>query len=141
MVNHARGTFAVQLTPQPSAVAEADAQVARLAIAKQFTGDLTGTSVGAMLSAHTPVEGSAGYVAIERVVGTLHGRQGSFVLQHSGIMDRGVPTLTISVVPDSGSADLTGIAGAMTLQIADGVHAYDLAYTLPERNEAADGSA
>jgi hypothetical protein len=141
MLHHARGTFVVQLTPQPLAAAEAAAQLGRLAIAKQFTGDLEGTSVGAMLSARTPVEGSAGYVAIERVTGALHGRQGSFVLQHSGAMDRGAPTLTISVVPDSGTDELTGLAGTMTLQIADGVHAYDLAYTLPGTNEAADGTA
>lgn len=132
MTLHARGTFEVQLTPQPLAHAEADASLGRLAIAKQFQGDLAGESRGEMLSARTAVEGSAGYVAIERVTGTLNGRQGSFVLQHSGTMTRGTPQLTISVVPDSGSGKLTGLAGTMTLEIADGMHAYDLAYTLPD---------
>lgn len=141
MLHHARGTFVVQLTPQPTAAAEADAQLGRLAIAKQFSGDLTGTSAGVMLSARTPVEESAGYVALERVTGAVHGRQGSFVLQHSGVMDRGAPTLTIRVVPDSGTGDLSGLAGTMTLAIADGVHAYEFAYILPEQTEAADGAA
>jgi Protein of unknown function (DUF3224) len=84
-----------------------------------------------MLSARTSVEGSAGYVAIEQVIGTLHGRQGSFVLQHSGTMTRGVQQLTITVVPDSGTGELVGLGGTMSLQLADGVHAFDLAYTLP----------
>lgn len=132
MTTHAHGTFAVQLTPQALAHAEADASLGRLAITKQFQGDLVGTSQGEMLSARTAVESSAGYVAIERVTGTLHGRQGSFVLQHSGTVDRGAQQLVISVVPDSGTGDLVGLVGTMTLDIADGVHAYDLAYTLPD---------
>lgn len=131
MTRHARGTFEVQLTPQPLADAGADPGLGRLSIAKVFAGDLTGSSRGEMLSARTAVESSAGYVAIERVTGTLHGRAGSFVLQHSGTMTRGVQHLTIAVVPDSGSGELIGLAGTMSLQIADGVHAYDLAYTLP----------
>lgn len=122
----------VQLTPQALAHAEADASLGRLAITKQFQGDLVGTSHGEMLSARTSVEISAGYVAIERVTGVLHGRQGSFVLPHSGTVDRGTQQLAISVVPDSGTGDLVGLVGTMTLDIADGVHAYDLAYTLPD---------
>lgn len=133
MTHHARGTFEVQLTPQPLADAGADPNLGRLAIAKAFQGDLAGSSRGEMLSARTAVEGSAGYVAIERVTSTLHGRAGSFVLQHSGVMARGVQQLTITVVPDSGADDLVGLEGTMSLQIADGVHAYDLAYSLPER--------
>jgi hypothetical protein len=132
MMTHAHGTFAVQLTPQALAHAEADASLGRLAITKQFQGDLVGASLGEMLSARTSVENSAGYVAIERVTGTLHGRQGSFVLQHSGTVDRGAQQLVISVVPDSGTSDLVGLVGTMTLDIADGVHAYDIAYTLPD---------
>ncbi|RRR77235.1 MAG: DUF3224 domain-containing protein [Candidatus Viridilinea halotolerans] len=132
MTLHARGTFTVQLTPQPLADPAADPLLGRLAIAKQFQGDLVGTSQGEMLSARTDVEGSAGYVAIERVTGTLHGRQGSFVFQHSGTMTRSAQQLVISVVPDSGTDDLAGLAGTMTLQIADGMHAYELAYTLPD---------
>ncbi|MBX0329692.1 DUF3224 domain-containing protein [Oscillochloris sp. ZM17-4] len=132
MTTHAHGTFAVQLTPQALAHAEADASLGRLSIDKQFHGDLVGTSQGEMLSARTGVESSAGYVAIERVTGALHGRQGSFVFQHSGTVDRGAQQLVISVVPDSGTGDLVGLVGTMTLDIADGIHAYDLAYTIPD---------
>jgi hypothetical protein len=132
MTTHAHGTFVVRLTPQALAHAEADASLGRLAIDKQFQGDLVGTSQGEMLSARTAVESSAGYVAIEQVTGALHGRQGSFVLQHSGTMDDGVQQLVISVVPDSGTGDLVGLVGTMTLDIANGVHAYDLSYTLPD---------
>jgi hypothetical protein len=132
MTLHARGTFTVQLTPQPLTDPAADPLLGRLAIAKQFQGELAGASQGEMLSARTGVEGSAGYVAIERITGTLHGRQGSFVLQHSGTMTRGAQQLAISVVPDSGIDELAGLAGTMTLQITDGVHAYDLAYSLPD---------
>jgi hypothetical protein len=132
MTLNARGTFVIQLTPQPLADSEAGAGLGRLAIAKQFQGDIVGDSRGEMLSMQTDVKGSAGYVAIERVAGTLHGRQGSFVLQHSGTMTRGIQLLTISVVSDSGTGDLVGLTGTMTLRIDGGVHAYDLAYSLPE---------
>lgn len=90
------------------------------------------TSKGEMLSASTSVKGSAGYVAIERVSGTLHGRSGSFTLQHSGTMTRGAPQLTITVVPDSGSDQLKGLAGKMMITIADGKHSYEFEYTLTE---------
>jgi hypothetical protein len=83
-----------------------------------------------MLSAGTSVKSSAGYVAIERVIGTLNGRRGTFVLQHSGTMTRGEPQLTISVVPDSGTGELEGLAGTMTIAIADGKHSYEMHYTL-----------
>jgi hypothetical protein len=101
-----------------------------LSIDKQFHGDLEATSRGEMLSAGTSVKGSAGYVAIERVTGALRGRSGTFALQHSGTMTRGAPQLVITVVPDSGTADLTGIAGTMTIEIANGKHSYRLDYTL-----------
>ncbi|HEX7173819.1 MAG TPA: DUF3224 domain-containing protein, partial [Pyrinomonadaceae bacterium] len=90
------------------------------------------TSRGQMLAAMTDVEGSAGYVAIERVKGTLDGREGTFALQHSGVMTRGVPQLTITVVPDSGTGQLNGLAGAMTIDIAEGKHSYGFEYTLAE---------
>ena len=93
-------------------------------------GDLEGESSVEMLSAGSSVKGSAGYVAIERVVGTLHGRTGTFVLQHSGSMNRGAPSLTISVVPDSGTGALTGLAGTMTIDIVDGQHRFAFDYTL-----------
>ena len=108
------------------------ATLGRMSIDKQFHGDLEATSKGEMLTAGTGVKGSAGYVAIERVTGTLHGRSGSFVLQHSGTMTRGAPQLTITVVPDSGTGELAGLAGRMTIEIADGKHSYDFEYTLAE---------
>jgi hypothetical protein len=103
----------------------------RLAIEKQYHGGLDAAGRGEMLTAGTAVKGSAGYVAIERVTGTLQGRHGSFMLQHSGTMARGEPSLSVTVVPDSGTDALAGIAGAMTIIIADGKHSYDFAYTLP----------
>jgi hypothetical protein len=127
---HASGTFDVELTPQPSE--EGGTTPGRISIAKQFHGDLEGTSQGEMLTAMTGVEGSAAYVAIEEVRGTLHGRSGTFALQHAGTMTRGVPELSIRVVPDSGTGELEGLAGEMTIEIADGVHSYALEYTLPE---------
>src|SRR3954452_22772640 len=127
---HARGTFEVKLTPQ--ADGDAGAGLARMILDKQFHGDLEATSQGQMLSAGTAVQGSAGYVALERVSGALQGRTGTFVLQHQGVMDRGRPSLTITVVPDSGTGELTGLAGTMGISIADGQHSYDFDYTLPE---------
>lgn len=129
---HARGTFEVQLTPH-APEAGADGTVpARLTLDKQFHGDLEATSHGQMLAASTGVEGSAGYVAMERVHGTLQGRSGSFVLQHSGTMDRGSQKLSITVVPDSGTEELAGLAGRMDIIIANGTHSYEFEYTIPE---------
>lgn len=131
MANHASGTFEVKLTPQTPEDANSPA-LARMILDKQFHGDLEGTSKGQMLSAGTSVQGSAGYVAIERVAGTLHGRSGTFVLQHNGLMDRGKPSLSIIVVPDSGTGDLAGLTGRMSIDIADGRHSYEFEYTLAE---------
>ncbi|MGN6321443.1 MAG: DUF3224 domain-containing protein [Dyella sp.] len=127
----ANGPFDVKLTPQPAAPGIEPANLGRMTIDKQFHGDLEATSLGEMLSAMGQVQGSAGYVAIERVIGTLHGKQGSFVLQHYGIMDRGAPQLTITVVPDSGTDALAGLLGTMQIQIEDGKHSYVFDYTLP----------
>lgn len=132
MTHRAQGAFDVALNPQALSDPNADAMLSRLSIDKRFHGDLDASSKGEMLSAGTAVQGSAGYVAIERVSGTLHGRSGSFVLQHHGIMTRGAPQLTITVVPDSGTGELTGLAGTMTIAINDGKHAYDIVYTLDE---------
>ena len=132
MTTHARGTFEVQLNPQAPDGQTEDATLDRLTIDKQFHGDLEATSKGQMLTAGTAVEGSAGYVAIERVSGALHGRNGTFVLQHSGTMTRGAPQLTITVVPDSGTDQLVGLAGEMAISIAEGKHSYDFEYTLAE---------
>lgn len=131
VVARARGTFEVTLAPQATAHQPAGAPLGRLSIDKEFRGDLVGTSKGEMLTAMTSVRESAGYVAIERVTGTLQGRKGSFVLQHSGTMTRGTPALVITVVPDSGTEELTGLAGTMTINIAGGKHSYELEYTLP----------
>lgn len=129
MANCASGTFEVNLTPQASEHNLGDALLGRLLIDKQFHGDLEAVSQGQMLSANTGVPGSAGYVAIERVSGTLHGRNGTFVLQHSGTMTRGAPQLIITVVPDSGDAELTGLTGQMDINIAEGKHFYNFTYS------------
>ena len=125
----ASGTFEVKLTPQ----SPADPSLGRMTIDKQFAGDLEGSSRGEMLSAMSAVKGSAGYVAIERVTAKLAGRSGTFVLQHSGTMNRGEPQQAVTVVPDSGTGELEGIAGAMTIRIEGGKHFYDFRYTLPPK--------
>lgn len=131
-VARASGTFEVKLTPQTNGVEVDSKDLGRLTIDKTFRGDLSGTSHGQMLTAITRVKGSAGYVAIERVTGSLHGKRGSFVLQHNGVMDRDTQQLTIVVVPDSGTDDLAGISGSMTISITEGKHLYVLEYTLDE---------
>ena len=127
----ATGSFDVRLTPDGAPDVAPGSTLAGLTLEKVFRGDLEGTSVGRMLSAGTDVKGSAGYVAVERVVGSLRGRAGTFVLQHTGVMTRGTGQLSITVVPDSGTGDLTGLAGAMIIDITDGKHLYDFDYTLP----------
>ena len=129
---HASGTFEVKIIPQKPDNKEAEsANLGRMSMDKQFYGDLEATSKGEMLSAATEVKGSAGYVAIERVSGTLHGRSGTFILQHSGTMTRNAPQMSVTVVPDSGTGELVGLAGKMTIKIADGKHFYEFDYTLP----------
>ncbi|HKI01877.1 MAG TPA: DUF3224 domain-containing protein [Thermoanaerobaculia bacterium] len=130
MTNRATGSFEVKLSPQAADDGSENPPVGRLLLDKQFHGDLEATSKGQMLAAGTSVKGSAGYVAIEQVTGTLQGRAGTFVLQHSGTMNRGEPQLTITVVPDSGTGELTGLAGKMGIEIAGGKHSYDFEYTL-----------
>jgi hypothetical protein len=119
------------MSPDPHYEAlEGGVVLGRLGITKVFHGDLDATSVVQMLSAGGSVKGSAGYVAIERVTGSLHGRAGSFILQHSGSMNRGAASLTVTVVPDTGTGDLAGLAGAMTIDIVDGKHFYAFEYAL-----------
>ncbi len=125
MRKNAKGAFEVKLTPEKS-----DEYIARMAIDKVFKGDLQATSQGQMLSAETEVQGSAGYVAMERVVGILGGHRGTFLLQHHGTMNRGKSQLRINVVPDSGTGELSGLSGEMEIQIIDGNHFYDLKYEL-----------
>lgn len=129
MTGRVQGGFEVHLTPQ-SEDDGATGSIQRLTIDKVFSGPLDATSRGQMLAAHTAVEGSAGYVALEVVEGSLEGVAGSFVLQHTGTMDRGSPSLRVSVVPDSGTDGLSGISGEMTIDNSGGVHTYTLAYTL-----------
>ena len=132
MTSRASGTFEVKLNAQTPHHKDEAAPLGRMSIDKQFHGDLDATSKGEMLAAGTEVKGSAGYVAMERATGKLHGRNGTFVLQHSGTMTRGSPQLTVTVVPDSGSDQLKGLVGKMAIKIDGGKHFYDFEYTLPE---------
>ncbi len=129
MTKHARGTFDVKITPQSGDGNSPDSALGRYLIEKQFHGDIEGTSRGQMLGANTSVENSKGYVALEQVSAALGGRRGTFVLQHSGTMARGALQLSVTVVPDSGTGELKGIAGRM--EIDGGKHSYDFEYTLP----------
>ncbi len=132
---HAKGTFEPTMTQEGPEDKAEGSTIARWSGTKKFHGDLEGTSEVQMLGASTNVKGSAGYVAMERVTGTLNGRQGSFVLQHSGTLNRGTAQLSVSVVPDTGTGELAGIAGTMSIKIeAGGKHFYEFAYTLPEKN-------
>lgn len=127
----AKGAFTVKLAPLPFEGQPEGTQLARMSIDKQITGDLVATTAGQMLSAMTDVKGSAGYVAIERVEGTLHGRKGSFVLLHTGTMNRGLPELSVTVVPDSGTGELAGLRGDFKILVADGKHSYEFSYSFP----------
>jgi hypothetical protein len=127
---HARGSFDVTLIPQPAG--DQDATRGRLLIDKRYHGELEAIGNGEMLTGTTAVKGSAAYVAIERVSGTLNGREGSFLLQHTGTMTRGQGQLAVVVVPDSGSGELTGISGTVVIKPEAGQHHYEFDYTLPE---------
>ena len=131
-MKQARGTFEVKLQPTGTPDESDKVTLNRLSMEKQFQGDLEGTSKGEMLTAITPVKGSAGYVAIERVTGSLNGRSGAFVLQHNGIMMRGAPQQSVTIVPDSGTGQLQSLAGEMKIDIINGSHSYTLEYTLAE---------
>lgn len=130
-MTRASGTFDVKLTPLPLHTA-GEATLGRMALAKVLHGALEATSHGEMLTATTEIRGSAGYVAIERITGTLDARAGSFALQHLGVMTRGVGEMSITVVPDSGTGELVGLAGTLTIHNVDGKHSYDFDYTLPD---------
>jgi hypothetical protein len=121
--------FEVKMSPQKDKKV-GDPTVVRMALDKQFHGDLSAASKGQMLAVSTDTGGSAGYVAMERVSGALDGRNGTFALQHSGTMRRGTPQLEITVVPDSGTGELAGLDGRMTINIVDGKHYYEFDYTL-----------
>lgn len=128
----AKGEFTVAMKPLEFEGVDASAKLGRMSLDKRISGDLVATAQGQMLTATTEVPGSAVYVAVERVTGTLDGRQGSFALHHRGVMDRGRPSLSVAVVPDSGTGELAGIAGDFRILLEGGRHAYEFEYTLPE---------
>ena len=129
----ATGQFEITLDSQPLSGVAASTGLARMSLDKKFQGDLEAVSQGEMLAFRSGVPGSAGYVAMELVRGSLHGRQGSFVLKHSSTMNQGAPTQSITVVPDSGTEALAGLSGSLVITITDGQHAYRFEYSLPER--------
>ena len=131
MTRHAEGTFDVKVSPLAADDATTGTLIGRFSLVKQYHGDLDAASKGEMLSAGDPSSGNAGYVAIEQITGTLHGLTGSFALQHTGAMEGGSYKLSVAVVPGSGTADLTGLAGILTITIAAGKHSYVFDYTLP----------
>ncbi len=132
--DRAAGTFDVKVAPLTSYNSD-DAFMGRMSIDKQFHGALEATSKGEMLSSMDRAVGSGAYVAIERVTGTIAGRQGAFALYHIGTMDRGKPQLSVKVVPDSGTGQLAGLTGTMTIDIDAGNHSYGFDYSLPELDE------
>jgi len=132
MTRRASGIFDVKTSPLAGDDATAGTLIGRYAIVKQFHGDLEVASKGEMLATGDPSSGNAGYVAIEQITGTLHGHAGSFALQHIGVMDHGNRKLCVTVVPGSGSDELTGISGSMTILNDSGKHSYEFEYTLPQ---------
>jgi hypothetical protein len=132
MTRHAAGPFDVKTMPLPGDDATAGTLIGRYALVKQFHGDLEATSKGEMLAAGDPSSGNAGYVAIEQVTGTLNGHVGTFALQHIGAMDQKSLKLSVTVVPGSGTGDLTGLSGSMTITNDSGKHSYEFQYTLAE---------
>ena len=125
-----KGTFDLTMNAEPPYDVEGGVTLARVRFDKRFAGPLEATSEVHMIGARTQVEGSAGYVAIERVRGTLQDRRGTFVLQHNGVMNRGATSLSVTVVPDSGTEQLAGISGTMAIQVVDGKHFYELDYEI-----------
>ena len=133
VTTHVTGTFDVKLTPQAADDKAEGAALGRMSIEKTYHGDLEATAKGEMLTAGSSVKESGVYVAVERVTGVLQGRSGTLALYHSGVMTRGIPQLSISVVPDSGTGQLAGISGTMTINIVDGKHFYEFDFTLDAR--------
>jgi hypothetical protein len=130
-MKRASGSFEVSVQPLANEEVSANPMLGRFLLTKKFSGDLEASARGHMLSAGTAIQGSAGYVAIDQVTGSLGGRKGSFVLQHSGSMKRGVPTLSVMVVPDSGTDELAGLTGTLSINIVEGKHFYDFLYSFP----------
>ena len=132
MTQQSAGAFDVKMAPQTAEATAAGETIGRMLLDKKYHGSLDATGKGQMLAMRTPVEGSAGYVAMELVVGKLDGKSGSFVLQHSGTMNRGAKQLVLNVVPDSGTGELVGLSGDMEIIIAEGKHRYKFEYSLPK---------
>ncbi len=128
MTERISGTFDVRMTREATDGGVADAGIGRMTLDKRYHGDLDATATGEMLAVMTATPGSAGYVALERVEGRLAGRSGAFHLQHAGTMDRGQPTLVVTVIPDSGTGELTGLSGRLAIRIEGGQHFYDFDY-------------
>jgi hypothetical protein len=126
----ATGRFEVKLVPQSTEGFDEGGALGRMTIDKTFTGDIEGTSKGQMLTAMGSVKGSAAYVAVERVTATVHGKRGTFAMHHTGIMNRGAPSLSVVVVPDSGTEELVGLSGTLNIIIEKGVHSYEFDYDL-----------
>ena len=133
--NHASGTFEVKMTP----ASDEKAAIGKFSLEKKFSGDLEGTSAGEMLAISSSVAGSAGYVAMEQVTGTLAGRSGTFALQHTGTMNRGAAQLSVTVVPDSGTGELVGLSGKMDIKITEGKHFYGFDYAIEEQTTGKAG--
>lgn len=131
MSRQIKGEFDVKRSPEAPCDLGDGVQAGHMRFDKRFHGDLDAVSVVHMLAAMTPTEGSGAYVAIERIAGALEGRNGAFLTQHSGVMDRGTPSLSLTVVPDSGSGELEGLRGSMKIDIVDGKHFYTFDYALP----------
>ena len=130
MTERISGSFDVRMTPQDVHAEATQAGFGRMALDKRYHGDLDATGVGEMLAVRTATPGSAAYVAIEKVEGTLRGRRGSFFLRHTATMDRGTPDLSVAIVPDSGTDELVGLSGRLAIRVEDGKHYYDLDFTL-----------
>jgi uncharacterized protein DUF3224 len=130
-MKRASGSFEVRVEPLANSEVSADPMLGRFLLTKKFSGDLDASARGHMLSAGTVIKGSAGYVAIDQVTGSLGGRKGSFILQHSGSMKRGAPSLSVMVVPDSGTDELEGLTGTLSINIVEGKHFYDFLYSFP----------
>lgn len=130
-VQVASGKFKVSIKPEAESPKQDGSTLGRLALDKQFSGELEAVGKGEMLTATTDTKGSAAYVAMERISGTLKGRKGSFVVHHNGVMSGGAQQLAIAIVPDSGSGELAGISGTMSIKVTGGEHFYELSYRLP----------
>ncbi len=126
-----QGPLEVNIEAEPPYLEDGGTRLNRNAVTKTFSGDMVGTSEAQMITAFTDTPGSAGYVAIEHFTGSVGGKSGSFVLQHSGVMDKGTPQLTVFILPDSGSGELSGISGTLEIGNDEGKHSYSLDYELP----------